>query len=121
MTDMNTALKTAPEITAAPEMTAAFDEFMEAFEAFKAFKDTNDRRLGEIEEKLTSDVVTRDKMDRINRAMDEQKKVLDQLALKKAPPPLGRSGAVGIETTEHKAAFEQSRRTVRQWCCSTVR
>ncbi|KQV32613.1 capsid protein [Rhizobium sp. Root1203] len=104
MTDMHTALKTAPEIKAAPEMTAAFDEFMEAFEAFK---ETNDRRLGEIEEKLTSDVVTRDKMDRINRAMDEQKKVLDQLALKKARPPLGRSGAAGIETTEHKAAFEQ--------------
>jgi hypothetical protein len=64
-----------------------FDEFMETFEAFK---DTNDRRLGEIEEKLTADVVTRDKMDRISRAMDEQKKVLDQLALKKARPPLGR-------------------------------
>jgi len=80
--------KTAPEIKAVPEtMTAAFDDFMEAFEAFK---DTNDRRLGEIEAKFTDDVVTRDKMDRISRAMDEQKKVLDQLALKKARPPLGR-------------------------------
>ncbi len=79
-----------------------FDEFMETFEAFK---DTNDRRLGEIEEKLTADVVTRDKMDRINRAMDEQKKVLDQLALKK--PPLGRGGGNGVESNEHKAAFEQ--------------
>jgi predicted phage gp36 major capsid-like protein len=57
-------IKTAPEIKAAPEtMTAAFDDFMGAFEAFK---ETNDRRLGEIEQKLTSDVVTRDKMDRIN-------------------------------------------------------
>ena len=71
MTDM---LKTAPEVKA-PEIkgmpetvTAAFEEFMEAFEAFK---DVNDRRLGEIEQKLTSDVVTRDKMDRINRAMDD--------------------------------------------------
>jgi HK97 family phage major capsid protein len=101
------AMKAAPEIKAVPEtMTAAFDEFMEAFEAFK---DVNDRRLGEIEQKLTSDVVTRDKMDRINRAMDEQKKVLDQLALKKARPPLGamRAGAeLSPEAMEHKAAFD---------------
>jgi HK97 family phage major capsid protein len=96
--------KTAPEIKAVPEtMTAAFDDFMEAFEAFK---DTNDRRLGEIEAKFTDDVVTRDKMDRINRAMDEQKKLLDQLVLKKARPPLGRTGAGGPDTAEHKAAFE---------------
>ncbi|QRM54709.1 phage major capsid protein [Sinorhizobium sp. BG8] len=94
----------APEIKAAPEtMTAAFDEFMEAFEAFK---DTNDRRLGEIEQKLTADVVTREKMDRISRAMDEQKRVLDQLALKKARPALGRGQPESIETAEHKAAFE---------------
>ncbi|KAA0699968.1 phage major capsid protein [Neorhizobium sp. P12A] len=92
------------EIKAVPDtMTAAFDDFMEAFEAFK---ETNDRRLGEIEQKLTSDVVTRDKVDRINRAMDEQKKVLDQLALKKARPPLGRSWAGSTDAAEHKAAFE---------------
>jgi HK97 family phage major capsid protein len=96
--------KTAPEIKAVPEtMTAAFDDFMEAFEAFK---ETNDRRLGEIEAKFTDDVVTRDKMDRINRAMDEQKKLLDQLVLKKARPPLGRTGAGGPDNAEHKAAFE---------------
>ena len=40
----------APEVKAVPEtVTAALDEFMEAFEAFK---DVNDRRLGEIEQKL---------------------------------------------------------------------
>ena len=95
--------KTAPEIKAAPDtMTAAFDDFMEAFESFK---ETNDRRLGEIEQKLTADVVTRDKVDRINRAMDEQKRVLDHLALKKARPALGGSGVDSLETAEHKAAF----------------
>ncbi len=99
------ATRPAPEVKAVPEtMTAAFDEFMEAFEAFK---DVNDRRLGEIEQKLTSDVVTRDKVDRINRAMDEQKKILDQMALKKARPPLGRSqGDLSPEAVEHKAAFD---------------
>jgi HK97 family phage major capsid protein len=95
--------KTAPEIKAVPEtMTAAFDDFMEAFEAFK---ETNERRLGEIEQKMTADVVTRDKVDRINRAMDEQKRVLDQLALKKARPALGSSGEGSLEVAEHKAAF----------------
>ncbi len=112
MTDM---AKTAPEVKApeikgVPEtVTAAFDEFMEAFEAFK---DVNDRRLGEIEQKLSADVVTRDKMDRINRAMDEQKKVLDQMLLKKARPalgsPLGSSQGreLSPEAEEHKAAFD---------------
>jgi HK97 family phage major capsid protein len=95
--------KTAPEIKAVPEtMTAAFDDFMEAFEAFK---ETNERRLGEIEQKMTADVVTRDKVDRINRAMDEQKRVLDQLALKRARPALGGSGEGSLEVAEHKAAF----------------
>src|SRR5437870_2925792 len=89
-TAMTPAHSGALEIKTVPETVgAAFDEFMEAFEAFK---DANDRRLGEIEGKLTADVVTRDKVDRINRAMDDHKKVLDQLALKKARPALGRNG-----------------------------
>lgn len=96
--------KALPEVKAVPDtMTAAFDEFMEAFESFK---DVNDRRLNEIEQKLTADVVTRDKVERINRAMDEQKRVLDQLALKKARPALGGRGEAGPEVAEHKAAFD---------------
>ena len=76
--------KVAPEIKTAPEtMTAAFEDFMGAFEAFK---ETNDRRLGELESKLTADVITRDKMDRISRTMDEQKRVIDQLARMRHTP-----------------------------------
>ncbi|MBT9368599.1 phage major capsid protein [Rhizobium sp. CSW-27] len=102
MTD--TARAHAPEVKAVPEtVTAAFEDFMQAFEAFK---EVNDRRLGEIEQKLSSDVVTRDKMDRINRAMDDQKKMLDQLVLKKARPALGAGGEAGPEAAEHKAAFD---------------
>jgi len=95
----------APEVKGVPEtVTAAFDEFMEAFEAFK---EVNDRRLGEIEQKLSADVVTRDKVDRINRVMDDQKKVLDQLVLKKARPQLGGDGGeMSAEAIEHKAAFD---------------
>ena len=99
---MTQTQKTAPEIKAVPEtMTAAFEDFMETFEAFK---ENNDRRLGEIEQKMTADVVTRDKVDRINRAMDEHKRVLDGLALKKARPALG-GGEGSLEAAEHKAAF----------------
>lgn len=94
----------APEIKAVPDTIAdAFDGFMGAFEAFK---DANDTRLDEIERKLTSDVVSRDKVDRINKAVDEQKKALDQLTLKKARPMLGRGEATSAAQLEHKAAFE---------------
>lgn len=94
----------APQVKAVPDtMTAAFDEFMEAFEAFR---DTNDRRLGEIERKMGSDVLTRDKLDRIDKALDESRKVMDDLALKKARPALGRKDAASLDVAEHKAAFD---------------
>ena len=47
---MTQTSKTAPEIKAVPEtMTAAFEDFMQAFEAFK---ETNEIRLGEIEQTI---------------------------------------------------------------------
>ena len=86
------------------EVGEAFDEFMRAFEAFK---ETNDERLAEIERRCAADVVTTDKLARIDRALDENKRVVDELALKAARPPLGggatpRSGA----SLAHKAAFD---------------
>ncbi len=111
----------APEIKAAPDtVTAAFEDFMQAFEAFK---EGNDQRLSEIEHKLTADVVTRDKVERINKAMDDHGRLLDELALKKLRPPLSRGGRdaqghgygqgqdMGHDQrspadAEHKAAFE---------------
>lgn len=97
-------LNTAPEIKAAPDdVNAAFDTFMEGFEAFK---ETNDRRLAEMEKKQVADALTVEKLGRIDKAMDEQKKLLDRLALKGARPPLGRPGASAADALEHKAAFE---------------
>lgn len=94
----------APQIKAVPDtMATAFDDFMEAFEVFR---ETNDRRLDELDRKMGSDVVTRDKLDRIDRALDDNKKLMDELALKKARPVLGRKGATSLEADEHKAAFE---------------
>ena len=42
----------------------AFGDFMRAFEAFK---DGNDERLRELERRSSADVVTTDKVDRLNR------------------------------------------------------
>ncbi|WP_442966715.1 phage major capsid protein [Rhizobium sp. C1] len=97
-------MTTAPEIKAAPDdVNAAFDTFMEGFEAFK---ETNDRRLAEMEKKQVADALTIEKLGRIDKAMDEQKKLLDRLALKGARPPLGRPGASAADALEHKTAFE---------------
>jgi HK97 family phage major capsid protein len=96
------------EVQAAPEVksgdaTGAFGEFMGAFEAFK---EANDRRLAEIDRKMAADVVTTEKVERINRALDEQKRALDQMLLKARRPALGGGGATSAAALEHKAAFE---------------
>jgi HK97 family phage major capsid protein len=75
--------------------------------AFEAFKITNDERLAQIEQQISADVVTTEKLERINRAIDQHKALVDQLTLKAARPPLGASGfrASGA-VLQHKAAFE---------------
>ena len=94
-------LKCAPEVKSANgDVQDAFHEFMSTFEVFK---EDNDRRLAEIEAK-SADVVTVEKVDRISRALDEQKRALDQLTLKKLRPGLGRAGEA--MPSEHKQAFE---------------
>ena len=69
----------------------ALRRFHEAFEAFKEANDRAHRR--DRADGFPADVVTTDKIERINRAMDEQKRVLDELVLKKARPALGRAAA----------------------------
>ena len=51
------------------DLATAFDGFMRAFEAFK---DGNDERLAQLEQRMSADVVTTDKVDRINRALTSQ-------------------------------------------------
>jgi len=65
-----------------PDIASAFDEFLRAFEAFKS---ANDERLGQLE-KRSADVVTEDKVDRINKALDDHKRALDELTLAAARP-----------------------------------
>ena len=78
------------------DVAAAFDDFMSAFEAFKA---TNDERLAEIEQKLSADPVTVEKLDRINKSLDE-------LTLKSRRPPLGPDSRAERRPSEHRSAFE---------------
>ena len=99
----------APETKSALELKDAFEDFLTSFEAFR---NANDERIDEIERKLSADVVTEEKVERINHALDSQKRMLDRLVLKGRRPNLG-GGAAGraLEASEHKAAFESYIRT----------
>ncbi len=86
------------------EVVEAFDEFMMAFEAFK---EANDERLAQIESRVDADVVTTEKMERINRALDEHKRLVDSLVLKSRRPALsGERGETSLSALQHKAAFD---------------
>jgi HK97 family phage major capsid protein len=87
----------APETKALnTDVTGAFDEFMHAFEGFK---DANDERLSQLEKRMSADVLTVEKVDRISKAMD-------QLSLKQSRPPLGRETRQDLAPSEHKSAFD---------------
>jgi HK97 family phage major capsid protein len=93
------------ETKATTEIKDAFDEFLRSFEAFK---EANDERLKQLETR-SADVVTEEKVDRINRALDEQKRLLDELTLETARPAVGgeRRTAPSFAAREKKAAFER--------------
>jgi HK97 family phage major capsid protein len=101
MTAMTT---TAPETKAmGPEARAAYDQFMRNFETFKA---ENDVRIEQIERRGSADVLSEDKVTRINAALDEQRGLIDQLMLKQARPVLGGAAPRTGPQMQHKAAFE---------------
>ena len=85
------------------DLGVAFDDFMRAFDAFK---DTNDRRLSEIERSMSADVVTDEKLHRIDRALDEHKRLVDELAHKAGRPRRGGSEARLSSSHDHKSAFD---------------
>ncbi len=95
---------------AGEEATLAFAEFARTFEAFR---ETNDERLGQIERRLSADVITEEKLSRIDQALDETKARMDRIALKARRPALGErdDAAEPAAQREHKAAFEAYMRT----------
>lgn len=87
---------------ASSEITDAFEGFMRTFEAYKQH---NDDRLGTIE-KRTNDVLSDEKMTRLDQALDDAKRVVDQMSLKTLRPQLGGSTPRASNDREHKSAFE---------------
>ena len=59
------------------EVKDAFDEFLRTFNAFKT---ENDEKLRQLERR-SADAVSNEKVDRINAALDEHKRNLDELLL----------------------------------------
>lgn len=89
------------------EIQTAMHEFMETFEIYRQ---SNEGRLSEIENRLSSDVVTSETLDRLDGALNEQKQRIDQLITRKNRPhlqatSLERSIGMGHEG-RYKAAFE---------------
>ncbi|HVV94716.1 MAG TPA: phage major capsid protein [Hyphomicrobiales bacterium] len=105
---MTTTIPVAPEVKAAQAWPGAEADAYDAFaRAFEAYRDANDQRLAEIEARLAPDVLTEEKLTRIDAALDRHKQVLDELALKARRPALGDAEArVGAQARERKAAFE---------------
>jgi HK97 family phage major capsid protein len=92
-----------PETKGTGDMATALGELMTAFEVFK---ETNDRRLSEIE-RHSADVVTDEKLARIDAALDEQKSRLDGLLVRQSRPSLsGREAGRAPADLERRSAFE---------------
>lgn len=86
--------------------------FGDLHRAFSAFREANDERLAQIEHRLSSDVVTEEKLLRIDRALDETKRRLDLQIVEKARPRLsGERSYNETESREHKMAFRAYMRT----------
>jgi HK97 family phage major capsid protein len=93
----------APE-TKSADVAAAFEDFARSFEAFKQ---ANDDRLAEIETRLSADVLTEEKLARIDAALDESKRRLDRVQIERARPALaGPAERPDPMLAEHKAAFD---------------
>ena len=90
--------------TPGADARAALDELARAFESFKA---TNDTRLGQIESRIGPDVLTEEKLARIDAALDQARTRLDRISLDRARPPLlGGPAPRDAAAKEHKAAFD---------------
>ncbi|NNM72655.1 phage major capsid protein [Enterovirga aerilata] len=97
----------APETksAASSDVAAAFDDFARTFDAFRA---ANDERLAEIETRLSADVVSEEKLARIDAALDDAKRRLDRVQIERSRPALGAPSEAGRDAglAEHKAAFD---------------
>ncbi|HEX4890782.1 MAG TPA: phage major capsid protein [Alphaproteobacteria bacterium] len=92
------------ETSVTHEVKAEFGGFQRTFEAFK---NTNDQRLREIEKRFGADVLTEEKLNRINSALDEHKQRMDELMLSQARPEFASGDTPRSPyAREHRAGFD---------------
>ncbi len=94
-------MKKENKMAAAPSSTS--HEIYEFRSAFEAFKEANDQRLEQIEKKQSVDVLSTDKVDRIDRRLTEQKAALDRMNLYQNRPVL--DGTATVMPSESKQAW----------------
>lgn len=101
MSDLNTYENKAATV----DVAAAYDDLARTFEAFKQ---QNDERIAGIETRMRADVVTDEKLARIDAALDLSKRRLDRAQLDARRPALGHTAERDPEPgrAEHKAAFD---------------
>lgn len=83
------------------ELRAAMGKFLTTFEAFKR---ANDDRLAALEKSNREDPLLTEKIDRIDRALTDQKSALERLSLAARRPE---KGATPPRFDERKAAFQR--------------
>jgi HK97 family phage major capsid protein len=95
------------------DVARTFDEF---FRSFESYREVNDARLSEIEERGSADVLTLEKLDRLDHVLDATQRRLDELTLKTRRPARAGQPERGqtSQAIEHKAAFEAYVRTGRE-------
>ncbi len=91
------------ETKSSPDLSHAIDDLLRAFETYK---EENDRRIADVETRGAADPLTVEKLDRLDRALDENKRRLDEISLKAARPPLSSNGPRTHIAREHRAAFD---------------
>src|SRR3569833_546606 len=86
------------------EVKKAFEDFLSSFEAFKQ---GNDERLKGLE-KRSANVLLDEKVDRINRSLENQQRHLDALLLDASRPALGgERKSADPRSIERKHAFDR--------------
>lgn len=97
-----TASNQAPETKATGDIALAYDDLRYTLEAYRA---ANDERLAELETRMGGDVLTGEKLVRLDGALDETRRRLDRLALDARRPALAGEEFRDPAIAEHKAAF----------------
>ena len=88
------------------------DHISDINHAFAAFRETNDERMAQIERRMAGDVVTEEKLARIDRALDETKRRLDNSIMEKSRPRLAPEARDNDPLMrEHKGAFRDYMRS----------